>query len=82
MARKDKFSQNRFFSAGIMIVIAIGILFGYQMTSETTHTAKKLTTPVAIDPIDSSNCIACHTSESIIGSVVMEIDESHGSEGA
>lgn len=82
MARKEKFYQNRFFSAGIMIILSATLLFGYQMTNKTQHTAKKLTTPVAIEPIDSSNCIICHTSESIIGSVVMETDEGHGSEGA
>lgn len=52
------------------------------MTRGTAVTARNLITPVHIEPIDSSNCIACHTSESIIGSVVMEFDEGHGSEGA
>lgn len=82
MAKKEKFYKNRILSAGIMIILSVGILFGYQMTNKTEHIAKKLTTPVAIDPIDSSNCIICHTSEQIIGSVVMETDEGHGSEGA
>lgn len=72
MAKKDKFYNNRLFSAVIMIVIAVGLLFGYQLTRKSEHIARKLTTPVAIDPIDSSSCIICHTSEAIIGSVVME----------
>ncbi len=82
MAKKEKFYNNRIFSAVIMIIVSVGILFGYQLTNKTEHVARKLTTPVAMDPIDSSNCIACHTSESIIGSVVMETSEGHGSEGA
>lgn len=82
MAKKDKFYNNRIFSAVIMIALSISILFGYQLTRKSEHIAKKLTTPVAMDPIDSSNCIACHTSEGIIGSVIMETDEGHGSEGA
>lgn len=82
MAKKEKFYNNRFFSAIIMVILSISILFGYQLTKRTKHTARKLTTPVAMDPIDSSNCIACHTSENVIGSIVMNTDEGHGSEGA
>lgn len=81
MAKKEKFYNNRVFSAAIMVVLSVSILFGYQLTKKSEHIAKKLTTPVAMDPIDSSNCIACHTSEGIIGSVVMEVDEGHGGEG-
>ncbi|NLK44469.1 MAG: hypothetical protein GX300_08765 [Tissierellia bacterium] len=79
---KGKLSDNRIFSAAIMVVLTIVILFGYHMTRGTVVTARQLTTPVHIEPIDSSSCIACHTSESVIGSVVMETDEGHGSEGA
>lgn len=82
MAKKEKFYNNRLFNAVIMIILSISILFGYQLSKRTEHIARKLTTPVAMNPIDSSNCIACHTSESIIGSVVMATDEAHGSEGA
>lgn len=82
MAKKEKFYNNRLFSALIMIILSISILFGYKLTQKTEHTAKRLTTPIAMDLIDSGNCIACHTSEGIIGSVVMATDEGHGSEGA
>lgn len=81
MAKKDKFYNNRLFSGVIMIVLSASILFGYQLTKKSEHIVKQLTTPVAMDPIDSSNCIACHTSEGIIGSVVMETAEGHGGEG-
>ena len=73
--------KNQVFSAVLMVVLAVVVLAGYQLTRKEQHTAKKLTTPVAMNPIDSSNCIACHTSEGIIGAVVMETDEGHGGEG-
>lgn len=82
MAKKSKLLENRIISLGLMIVVSVGILSAYQFTRKAEHTVKQLTTPVAIEPIDSSSCIACHTSESVIGSVVMEFDEGHGSEGA
>ncbi|MFA5576195.1 MAG: hypothetical protein WCZ27_01320 [Tissierellaceae bacterium] len=78
---KEKFYHKAIFGALVMVILAVVILFTYQLTNKSEHIAKKLTTPVAIDPIDSSNCIACHTSESIIGSVVIESDEGHGGEG-
>lgn len=43
-----------------MSILSISILFGYKLTQRTEHTAKILTTPIAMDPIDSSNCITCH----------------------
>ncbi len=77
--------KSRYFSAALMVVLAVVVIFGYQMlkpdNQEPTHTAKKLTTYVPMDPIDSSACITCHTSESVIGSVVMETDEGHGGSG-
>lgn len=82
MSNKGRLFDNRLFSLVIMSVLSLAIIFGYHMTRKTEHTARALTTPVAIDPIDSSSCIACHTSESVIGAVVMERDEGHGSEGA
>lgn len=78
---KEKLYDNRLFSAAILALLSVVIIFGYHMTRGTAVTARNLITPVHIEPIDSSNCIACHTSESIIGSVVMEFDEGHGSEG-
>jgi len=78
---KEKFYQKAIFGAAILIALSVVILFTYQLTNKSEHIAKKLTTPVAIEPIDSSNCIACHTSESIIGSVIIESDEGHGGEG-
>lgn len=65
-----------------MAILSVAILFGYNLTRSNEVTARQLTTPVHIDPIDSSSCIACHTSESVIGAVVMEVDEGHGGEGA
>jgi len=81
MAKNNKFYDNRFFSVAIMILLSVSILSAYQLTKKTEHIAKKLTTPVAMESIDSSNCIACHTSEGIIGSVVMDTGEGHGGEG-
>lgn len=81
MSSNGNIFKNRIFSAALMIVLAVVVLFGYQLTRKEQHTAKKLTSPVAMDPIDSSNCIVCHTSESVIGAVVMESDEGHGGSG-
>lgn len=81
MSNNKSIFKNQVFSAVLMVVLAVVVLAGYQLTRKEQHTAKKLTTPVAMNPIDSSNCIACHTSEGIIGAVVMETDEGHGGEG-
>lgn len=81
MAKNNKFYNNRIFNAIIMIALSVGILSGFHLTKKSEHKAKQLTTPVAMDSIDSSNCIACHTSEGIIGAVVMESGEGHGGEG-
>lgn len=81
MSNNRSIFKNRIFSAALMVVLAVVVLFGYQLTRKEQHTAKKLTSPVAMDPIDSSNCIVCHTSEAVIGAVVMESDEGHGGSG-
>lgn len=82
MSKKKKGYSKQIIGLVMMLVLTAGVLFSYQATQKSEHVAKQLTTPVAMDPIDSSNCIACHTSERIIGDVVMEVDEGHGSEGA
>ncbi len=81
MSNKGNIFNNRLVSAAVLVILAVAVLAGYHLTKKDQHVAGNTQTPVHMEPIDSSNCIACHTSEGIMASVVMEVEEGHGGSG-
>ena len=82
MQNKGALFQNRLLSALVIIAISVVVLTGYRLSSEKTTIAKSITTPIDMEAIDSSNCIVCHTNESVIASMAVISDASdHAAEG-
>lgn len=82
MHNKEGLFQNRALSALLIIVISVSILFFYRSDTGTNVAADNLTTPIDMEPIDSSGCIACHADANIITSLAVVTDASdHAAEG-
>ena len=79
--KTSKLINNRIVSASIMAVLTLLLLAGVQALV-TGSGPKDPTTPIAISPTDSSNCIACHTDAAVIESMAVIVDDGgHGGEG-
>lgn len=76
-----KKSSNRMISALVMVVLAAVVVYGIHSLT-TGSSPEGPTTPIAIAPTDSSNCIACHTDAGIIENMAELVDDGgHGGEG-
>lgn len=74
-------SNNRLVSAAAITLVSIAVIFGIHFLLVGSGPLEP-TTPIAIEPIDSSNCIACHTdAEAIERLAVLDEDGGHGGEG-
>lgn len=74
--------HNRILSALIIVALSVSVLALYKSSAGTSNVADSLTTPIDMESIDSSSCIACHTDEGIISSLAVVSDASaHAAEG-
>ncbi len=79
--RKSKKRYNPFIHAALMTVLSVAVLFGVHIVLAGSGPLDP-TSPVAIQPVDSSYCIACHIDpDTIEGMAVMDDDGGHGGEG-
>lgn len=76
-----KLKKNQLFSAALLVTISLALIFIFDNYIDSTISVNRLTRAIAIESINSSNCIACHTNEGIIAASVGEDDGGHGSEG-
>jgi len=76
-----KKGSNRLISAFVMVVLAAVVIYGINSLT-TGSNPEEPTAPIAIAPIDSSSCVACHTDAGIIENMAELVDDGgHGGEG-
>lgn len=81
MEKKNNLFDNRIVSALAIIVITVSVLLVYKVSTNTNSIAKELTTPIDMESVDSTYCIACHTDEGIITDLALEEEEGDEAEG-
>lgn len=81
--KKNGSFKKQIIGAIVLVIISASLLLLYNMNAEPKPIiAKDPTTPIDMESIDSSSCIACHTDENTIASLaVVSDDEGHGAEG-
>jgi len=80
-ASSGKITNNRFISAAIVTILSAAVIFGIHSFLVGSGPLEP-TTPIAIEPVDSGSCIACHTdADAIERLAVLDEDGGHGGEG-